>query len=94
MNCGFDKNCIYWTAIEGQTGENVKVPTQKPEASWYKGKTLFDLFDSLPVIPRSTRKMLRIPVLSKVNLSGDIEIFGKVESGIITPGMKCTIMTR
>jgi len=38
--------------------------------------------------------MVRVPVLSKVNLSGDVEVFGKVESGIIAPGMKCTIMPR
>ena len=31
--------------------------------------------------------MVRLPVLSKVNLTGDIEVFGKVESGILKPGM-------
>lgn len=36
--------------------------------------------------------MIRIPILSKIQLSGDLEIFGKIESGIVVPGMECTIM--
>ena len=36
--------------------------------------------------------MIRIPVLSKISLTGDLEVFGKIESGIIIPGMECTIV--
>lgn len=36
--------------------------------------------------------MIRIPVLSKISLSGDLEVFGKVESGTIIPGLECTIV--
>jgi len=93
-NCGFKKENVYWTAIEGLTGENIKEKTQKAEASWYKGPSMFEVFDNLPQIKRSEKNMIRIPVLSKVNLTGDIEVFGKVESGIIKPGMQMTIMPR
>ena len=93
-NCGFPEKNIYWTAIEGLTGENILTKTTKPEASWYKGQSMFEVFDSLPTIKRCDNQMVRVPVLSKVNLTGDIEIFGKVESGIIKPGMTCTIMPR
>ncbi len=93
-NCGFEEKNLYWTAIEGITGENILTKTTKPEASWYKGKSLFEVFDSLPTIKRSEKQILRVPVLSKINLTGDIEVFGKVESGVMKPGMECTIMPR
>lgn len=48
----------------------------------------------MPKLERSKKKLLRIPVLSKVNLSGEIEVFAKVESGFIQPNMECTIMPR
>lgn len=36
--------------------------------------------------------MIRIPILSKFEYQGQLELFGKVESGIIQPNMKVTIL--
>jgi translation elongation factor EF-1alpha len=41
---------------------------------------------------RSDKLILRIPVLSKIQLTGPIELFGKIESGYIKPGMKCALL--
>lgn len=91
-SCRFEKTNIFWCAIEGLSGINIKDKVTCDEADWYKGKTLFETFDQLPKIKRSDNQMLRVPILSKVSISGDLEIFGKVESGIIKSGMECTIM--
>ena len=65
----------------------MKERTLKAEAFWYKEKTLFETFDAVPSVHRDNRLILRIPILSKISLSGDIEVFGKVESGYIRPDM-------
>ena len=65
----------------------MKVKTEKEEASWYKDKTLFETFDAVPSAQRENRPLLRIPILSKISLTGDIEVFGKIESGYIKPDM-------
>lgn len=90
--CGFDPKNVTYVCIEGLTGYNIKEKGDKPEASWYKGGTIFEAFDNLPKVNRSKNNMVRIPVLSKVSLTGDLEVFGKVESGIIKPNMECIIM--
>lgn len=36
--------------------------------------------------------MIRIPILSKFENMGQLELFGKIESGIIQPNMKVTMM--
>lgn len=65
----------------------MKERTEKAEAFWYKDKTLFETFDSVPNVHRENRLILRIPILSKISLTGDIEVFGKIESGYIKPDM-------
>lgn len=90
--CGFDPKFVTYVCIEGLTGYNIKVREDKEVAKWYTGMTLFEAFDNLPKVQRSENKMIRIPVLSKVSLTGDLEVFGKIESGTIKPGMECIIM--
>lgn len=49
-SCGFESHRIQFCAIEGFTGENMKTRTLKAEAFWYKEKTLFETFDSVPKV--------------------------------------------
>lgn len=91
-SCGFESHRIQFCAIEGFTGENMNKRTQKAEAFWYKEKTLFETFDCVPKVQRENRLILRIPILSKIALTGDIEVFGKIESGYIRPDMQCVMM--
>ena len=46
------------------TGENIQEKHSKNEKSdWYKGLTLFELLDSVPIPERNPDNDLRIPVL-------------------------------
>lgn len=62
-NCGFELSNIKWCCVEGLTGINIKTSVQG--ISWYNYKTLFESLDSFPKIKRSTKHMIRIPILSK-----------------------------
>lgn len=59
---------------------------------WYKGKTFFDILDSLPPLTRTPNAHLRLPVLARYKDMGSICLLGKVESGTLRVGDKLTIM--
>jgi peptide chain release factor subunit 3 len=50
---------------------------------WYKGPSLFEMLDNVPVPIRNPEAPIRIPVLDKMRDLG-LFLFGKVESGTIT----------
>lgn len=47
---------------------------------WYKGPTLLQLFDEIPVLGRDPHGPLRLPILERYMDRG-VTITGKVESG-------------
>jgi len=101
--CGFTiKKEVKFLPISGLTGANVKEEVSSSECSWWKESygsgenntnvgTLLGLLDSLEIAERDPSAPLRIPVLERYNDRGTIAM-GKVESGIIRPGMKVTLM--
>jgi peptide chain release factor subunit 3 len=91
-SCGYDMDSVIWVPIAGLLGENMKESVKNPNASWYKGKPLFDALDLLPLTKRDETGPIRIPVLDKYKEAGASFAFGKVESGTIVPGLSVTIL--
>eukprot|EP00339_Tiarina_fusa_P025981 CAMPEP_0117033558 /NCGR_PEP_ID=MMETSP0472-20121206/23963_1 /TAXON_ID=693140 ORGANISM="Tiarina fusus, Strain LIS" /NCGR_SAMPLE_ID=MMETSP0472 /ASSEMBLY_ACC=CAM_ASM_000603 /LENGTH=588 /DNA_ID=CAMNT_0004742497 /DNA_START=164 /DNA_END=1930 /DNA_ORIENTATION=+ len=101
--CGFTiKKEVKFLPISGLTGANVKDEAPGSECSWWNQSwtsgeyntncpTLLSLLDSLEMKGRDPTAPLRIPVLDRYTDRGTIAM-GKVESGIIRPGMKVTLM--
>ncbi|KAL3943337.1 MAG: hypothetical protein SGBAC_002578 [Bacillariaceae sp.] len=101
--CGFViKREVKFLPISGLKGANVKDEVSESECSWWKpswkeganntsSPTLLSLLDTLQIKDRDPAAPLRIPVLERYNDRGTIAM-GKVESGIIRPGMKVTLM--
>lgn len=102
-SCGFViKKEVKFIPISGLSGANVKDEVDPKECSWWKGcyessenntniSTLITLLDNLEISGRDPDGPLRIPVIERYNDRGTIAM-GKVESGIIRPGMKVTLM--
>lgn len=91
-DCGFEEQNIFWSIISGLNGIYIKdVPNPNP-APWFKGRTLFEIYDSLPAIQRSKGNYLRIPLLDKIKDEGSIYVYGKIESGIVKNNMNCFLM--
>lgn len=65
--------------------------TKMPEDHWYKGPTLFAGFEELKIPVRVHDAPLRIPIMSCLKDNG-INIYGKVESGIVTRGQEIIIL--
>ena len=60
----------------------------KEVCSWYHGLNLFDTLEELPLPERNTEGVLRVPILDKFRNQGILNVFGKVESGILNSGNK------
>jgi peptide chain release factor subunit 3 len=102
-SCGYTiKTEVKFLPISGLSGANVKNEVDKTECPWWSDcvkagdnntnkSTLLGLLDSLELSGRDPTAPLRIPVLDRYTDRGTIAM-GKVESGIIRPGMKVTLM--
>jgi len=84
---GYRDEDIFFVPISGLTGENIKEPVGA-NCSWYKGKTLMEILDQLPVEKRDENGPLRVPILDKTKEDNKIIAHGKVENGRLTVGDK------
>lgn len=101
--CGFViKKEVKFIPIAGLTGANVKDVVLTSDCSWWKdcyttnenntsSPTLIGLLDTLELSGRDATLPLRIPILDRYTDRGIIAM-GKVESGVIRPGMKVVVM--
>eukprot|EP00980_Cylindrotheca_fusiformis_P009568 scaffold2109_cov216-Cylindrotheca_fusiformis.AAC.1 len=101
--CGFViKREVKFLPISGLQGANVKDEVSESECPWWKkcwqngdnnttSPTLLSLLDTLEIEDRDPNGPLRIPVLERYSDRGTIAM-GKVESGIVRPGMKVILM--
>lgn len=101
--CGFTiKKEVKFLPISGLSGANIKDEVEPSVCPWWKETwkasenntgvpTLIRLLDSLEISGREPGAPLRVPVIERYNDRGTIAM-GKVESGVIRPGMKVTLM--
>lgn len=101
--CGFViKREVKFIPISGLNGANVKDEVDSSICPWWKkcwesgdnntgASTLLGIFDTLEISGRDANAPLRIPVLDRYTDRGTIAM-GKVESGVVRPGMKVTLM--
>lgn len=101
--CGFKiKKEVKFLPISGLSGANIKDEVDPKICPWWsqsvakgenntKDSTLIGLLDNLQIHGRDAEAPLRLPVLDRYTDRGTIAM-GKVESGIIRPGTKVTIM--
>jgi len=101
--CGFIiKKEVKFIPISGLSGANIKDEVSRDECSWWskchKNKdnntgipTLIGLLDSLQIQGREAHAPLRIPILDRYVDRGTIAM-GKIESGVVRPGMKISMM--
>merc|ERR1711988_471462 len=86
---GYDPEKIPFIPISGFHGDNmIEVSTNM---DWYKGQCLLDSLDTAKPPKRPVDKPLRLPLQDVYKIGGiDTVPVGRVETGIIKPGMVCT----
>lgn len=90
---GFKEEDIMFVPISGMTGDGMKDKVEDSVCNWYKGPSLIEILESLPLPEgRDPTNPLRIPVLDNLQLENARTIYGKVESGTVKLGDKCFMM--
>jgi peptide chain release factor subunit 3 len=102
-SCGFViKREVKFIPVSGLGGANVKDEVDPAICPWWKdcytkgdnnttNPTLLNLLDSLEIKGRKADGPLRVPILDRYTDRGTIAM-GKVECGILRPGMKVVMM--
>ena len=87
---GYKDEQVTFVPISAWEGQNM---VNKPDKmAWYKGNTLMEELDTLPVPNLPTDKPLRIPLQDVYSIKGiGVVPVGRVESGILKPGDKIII---
>lgn len=87
---GYPAKDVYYVPISGLTGDNIVNKVSDKTCSWFKGDTLMEILDNLPVENRDENAALRMPILEKVKEQG-VVAHGKIESGKVAVGDKIMI---
>jgi elongation factor 1-alpha len=83
---GYNPEAVPFVPISGWFGDNMT--ERSTNSSWWKGPTLSEALDSIPMPVRPAQKPLRVPLLDvyKIGGIGTVPI-GRVETGVLKPGM-------
>jgi elongation factor 1-alpha len=86
---GYKPDTINFIPISGWNGDNMLERSAK--TPWYTGPILIEALDLIEPPKRPTEKPLRIPLqdVYKIKSIGTVAV-GKVEIGVIKPGMSIT----
>ncbi len=88
---GYKMSGVAFVPISGWRGDNIVVDgsTTVNNMPWYSGPTLLGAMDALSPPKRPSNAPLRIPVQDVYKIGGiGTVIVGRVETGVIRPGMK------
>ena len=62
-DCGYDiENKVHWIPISGLKSQNIKTKISTNICNWYKGPSLLELFEQIPVPVRKKSGPLRVPI--------------------------------
>eukprot|EP01029_Cantina_marsupialis_P029162 TRINITY_DN779891_c0_g1_i1.p1 TRINITY_DN779891_c0_g1~~TRINITY_DN779891_c0_g1_i1.p1 ORF type:complete len:560 (+),score=202.62 TRINITY_DN779891_c0_g1_i1:31-1680(+) len=90
--CNFNtKKNVFFVPISAINGGNIKEPFASGLCPWYKGPTLIDTLNKLPVSDRDPTAPLRMPILDGYADRGGIIAMGKVEAGAVYVGQKLMV---
>jgi len=78
IKSGYQPKDVYYVPISGLTGDNIKNKVDAKVCPWYKGETLMNILDNLPIENRDPSKPLRLPILERVKEQG-VVAHGKIE---------------
>jgi len=88
---GYKVDTINFVPISAFVGDNLK--TKSANMPWYTGPTFLEAIDSFVAPPKPTDKPLRLPIQDVYSITGVGTVpVGRVESGILKPGMKVVFM--
>ena len=93
---GFSEKNITFIPVSGKEGENLIKPISSKSGNWYQGPTLVELIDKLEPPQRAIDAPVRFIInditKNPVNNQQGINLFGKLESGIVITNSEYIIL--
>lgn len=93
QSVGYKPASIPFVPVASLHGVNVVKKDTGGKLTWYKGPTLLEAMNSLPVPERPVNLPLRLPIQDVYNITGiGVVPVGRVETGVMKVGDKVTIV--
>ncbi|KIK95640.1 hypothetical protein PAXRUDRAFT_826797 [Paxillus rubicundulus Ve08.2h10] len=90
-SAGFNPKDVTFIPISAYTGMNLKDPLPVSTCSWWRGSSLLDHLDHMPMVNRKINGPLMLPISEKYKDMGAI-VVGKIESGHMRKGDSLVLM--
>ena len=86
---GYKPDQFTFIPIAALGGGNLK--ERETQADWYKGPTLFEALDAVPLPERNEKDAFRLPVIDRYKAK-TLWASGKIEKGVLTEGKNIIVM--
>ena len=81
---------VTFIPVSALKGDNVV--SQSEKLSWYKGPSLLQLLESIPVHVPDAGESFTFPVQGRVGRNGNTRYTGRISSGVLRPGRKVRVI--
>lgn len=88
---GYQKEDVVFMPVSGYTGEGLKERIPSSHCPWYKGPSLLEYLDGMPLVQRKINDPFMLPISGKMKDLGTV-VEGKIESGHIKKGQNLLMM--
>jgi len=94
--CGYKRQSVQWVPVSAMRGQNLTAAPSDEKFRWYDGPCLVAAFNGIDTPARLTHLPFRMPiadVLPKSRTLGAVAAAGRIESGVVRPGMKILLQS-
>ncbi|TID29739.1 hypothetical protein CANINC_001657 [Pichia inconspicua] len=88
---GYKKEDVVFMPVSGFSGAGLKDRVSETECPWYKGPSLLEYLDHMPLEQRKINDPFMLPVSGKMKDLGTV-VEGKIESGHVKKGQNLLLM--
>ena len=90
-NIGYAGKNVFFMPVSGYTGDGLKEKISEKVCPWYRGPSLLEYLDSMPLTTRKINDPFMLPIASKLKDMGTI-VEGKIESGHVRKNQEILLM--
>lgn len=90
-NIGYSGKNVFFMPVSGYTGDGLKARIPEKICPWYRGPSLLEYLDAMPLTARKINDPFMLPIASKLKDMGTI-VEGKIESGHVRKNQEILLM--
>ena len=83
---------VIFLPIDSLENKNIDTRNTGDVCDWYEGPSVLELLNDIELRPKHPMGPLRIPIVDKIKDQGQLNIYGKVESGTLLEEQTVTLL--